>query len=698
MIERPPASPPAAAVAVRLLGEASLVAPGGERRRFESQSARLLLAYLAGRPGTPVARERLARLLWPEEAGERALHNLRQALYALRRGLANGGAAVLAAERRQVTYTPDPGCWLDWLAFEAAARRGRGGGPEAPAALEEAAALYRGPFLAGVAPPADDEMRDWLRNRRDLLRETALDVLDALVAHHAGRGEHAQALERARRRAELEPAEGGDRSQLVRLAVAAGETGAGRAAAPAPAAAAPRRVAGEAPGVLAPLLPLAGRDDLLAALVDAGAAAFAGPARATVVSGAPGSGRSRLVNTALAALLDGGRKARVLRAAAPPGAGLLPWAGLRELVASLPPGEQPPAAGGAEPTELPWAAAYTPRGDGDGNGAAAEALAALVRRLVRRHSLLDPVPLALVVDDADAWDAGSLEAVARVAGAVADLPVWLILVAGAEGAPSPLAGLPLPMGRLDLPPLAPRHLHEAAQGLLGGEEGARLGEWLSRAAASLPLAAVEAVRLLADRGGLVAEGLDWRLVHLDVEPPDGLATTVARRAASLPASARHLLPIAAAAGPRAEVALLTAAADEHPRVVEIALGVLIERGFLRRAPGPWKPHPGPRDPELWHGGARRGRVGIAHAEIGRRLLAALPPEEEAAVAAALAAAAAAQPPSLDSDAVLVATGCSAAGPLPPSVEAAAGRLASAASAAGDTWTAERVRRLVAAGG
>lgn len=697
MIERLPASPPAAAVAVRLLGEPSLVAPGGIRRRFESQSARLLLAYLADRPGTPAARERLARLLWPEESGERALHNLRQALYALRRALVDGGERALAAERRQVTFTPDPGCWLDWQAFEEAARRGRGGGPEAPAALAEAAALYRGPFLAGVAPPADEEMRDWLRKRRDLLRETALDVLDALVAHHAGRGEHAQALERARRRAELEPAEGGDRSQLVRLAVAAGETGAGRTAAPAPAAAL-RRVDGEAPRVLFPLLPLAGREDLLAALVDTGAAAFAGPARVTVVAGEPGSGRSRLVNTALAALLDGGRRARVLRASAPPGAGLLAWAGLRELVASLPPAEQPPASGEAEPPEPSWAVQGVARGGGDGVGGAAEALAALVRRLVRRHSLLDPVPLALVVDDADAWDAGSLEAVARAAGALADLPVWLIVVAGPEGAPLPLAGLSRAAERVDLPPLAPRHLHEAAQGLLGGEEGARLGEWLSRAAASLPLEAVEAVRLLADRGGLVAEGLDWRLVHLDVEPPDGLATTVARRAASLPASARHLLPIAAAAGPRVEVALLTAAADEHPRVVEIALGVLIERGFLRRAPGPWKPHPGPRDPELWHGGARRGRVGIAHAEIGRRLLAALSPEEHAGIAAALAAAAAAQPTSLESDAVLVATGRSAQEPLPPSVEAAAWRLESAASASGDAWTAERVRRLVATGG
>jgi hypothetical protein len=128
-------------------------------------------------------------------------------------------------------------------------------------------------------------------------------------------------------------------------------------------------------------------------------------------------------------------------------------------------------------------------------------------------------------------------------------------------------------------------------------------------------------------------------------------------------------------------------------VVEIALGVLIERGFLRRAPGPWKPHPGPRDPELWHGGARRGRVGLAHAEIGRRLLAALSPEEKATVAAALAAAAAAQPPSLESDAVLVAQ----TSRIPwrrGEVEAAAGRLVAAAAAAGDDWTTQRLRGLV----
>ena len=67
-------------VELRLFGTFEAIVDGETITRFEAATARGLLAYLAMRPGQPVSRELLARLLWGLDAGPTGLTNLRSSI------------------------------------------------------------------------------------------------------------------------------------------------------------------------------------------------------------------------------------------------------------------------------------------------------------------------------------------------------------------------------------------------------------------------------------------------------------------------------------------------------------------------------------------------------------------------------------------------------------------------------------------
>ena len=67
------------------LGACHVELDGKPLTRFGSAKTQGLLAYLALTAGQPHARAVLATLLWPEEPEAAASHNLRQAIYHLRR-------------------------------------------------------------------------------------------------------------------------------------------------------------------------------------------------------------------------------------------------------------------------------------------------------------------------------------------------------------------------------------------------------------------------------------------------------------------------------------------------------------------------------------------------------------------------------------------------------------------------------------
>ena len=146
---------------LRLLG--AFVATLDDRSpvAFEYDKVRALLAFLAVENQRPHRRDALCGLLWPEDDQPHARQSLSQALYSLRRSLANAGsdAEYLRANRVEMRLDPDADWQADVNAFQRLVAAGLDVGLDASdshrsaALLAQAVGHYGGPFLEGFILP-----------------------------------------------------------------------------------------------------------------------------------------------------------------------------------------------------------------------------------------------------------------------------------------------------------------------------------------------------------------------------------------------------------------------------------------------------------------------------------------------------------------------------------------------------------------
>lgn len=346
--------------ALRLTADGAEVLPG---RRKEL----VLLAYLARRAPAAVSRAELATLLWGERGEERARQSLRQALSTLRQ--AAGGALEVTAEGVRVRAGAVE---LDAAAFEAAVAAGR---------FAAALALWQGEFLATAEDAGGEVYRDWLDAERARLGRLARAALE----HWAGEAEQAgdwQAMvERGERWVAQFPDDPRAQECLVRALHLAGWTDEAKAwyaafserqrqAGEEPAAAEWRQLGlwVEQPRPPAPV-PRPGAAAPPAAASSARSVAFGELRRAwetvrsgapgvVLVSGAAGSGKTRLVEEFLRWLESTGEAALVLRAPAAEPSQAVPWRIARDLLAPL---RDAPGLGGAADGALAEVARLVPR-------------------------------------------------------------------------------------------------------------------------------------------------------------------------------------------------------------------------------------------------------------------------------------------------------------------------------------------------
>jgi predicted ATPase/DNA-binding SARP family transcriptional activator len=177
--------------------------------------AAALLAYLAVEADRPHPRSGLAGLLWPEQPEEQALRNLSQALVQLRQALADGEDPLLVT--RQTVQWRDGAAAVDVHAFLRLA------GSDAMADLEQAAALYRGEFLAGFGLPECEAFEDWLLLTRERLGHQALDVLQRLGEAYLAVGQLTEAVAASRRQLGLDPWREVAYRQLMRALAQSGD-------------------------------------------------------------------------------------------------------------------------------------------------------------------------------------------------------------------------------------------------------------------------------------------------------------------------------------------------------------------------------------------------------------------------------------------------------------------------------------------
>jgi DNA-binding SARP family transcriptional activator/TolB-like protein len=168
---------------LKLLGSVRLESPEGPVRGRAAHRRRLaVLALLAVPPGRSLTRERIIALLWPEASAEGGRRLLTEALYILRKEM--GDRVVLSAGEDLRLNPEEVAC--DATLFESTISRGD---------LEEAVALYGGPFLDGWYVEDAPDFERWTSEERDRLDRMYESAVEALAERCGAEGDWSRAVE-----------------------------------------------------------------------------------------------------------------------------------------------------------------------------------------------------------------------------------------------------------------------------------------------------------------------------------------------------------------------------------------------------------------------------------------------------------------------------------------------------------------------
>ncbi|MBF8289646.1 MAG: hypothetical protein HW391_614, partial [Chloroflexi bacterium] len=200
-------------LSIRLLGPLE-VAVAGRPIVVDTRKALAIVALVAAE-GRPFARDELATMFWPEADDEAARGALRRTLSALRTAV---GGTGLVIGRAQVALD-QAAASVDLSELEKLAASSR------PSDLEAAAALARGPFLAGFALRDSPAFDDWQAARAMRVERTVGDLLDRLAAARLDSGDPGGAVEAARRRVDLDPLDEPGQRRLMALLARSGDRG-----------------------------------------------------------------------------------------------------------------------------------------------------------------------------------------------------------------------------------------------------------------------------------------------------------------------------------------------------------------------------------------------------------------------------------------------------------------------------------------
>lgn len=202
---------------------------------FETDKGRALLAYLAveaAANGGAHSRSTLAALLWPDYPEESARTTLRHVLHCLRATIhdATEVEPLLLSTRQTlqlnpaVAYTLDVATFTTLLAHCATHTHAQLAHCQpCLQQLQQAVALYRGDFLAGLSVQDSGPFEEWRRLKQEQYHIQALDALFYLTHACTANGDYEQAAYYARRQLELEPWREEAHRQLMRALAYSGQ-------------------------------------------------------------------------------------------------------------------------------------------------------------------------------------------------------------------------------------------------------------------------------------------------------------------------------------------------------------------------------------------------------------------------------------------------------------------------------------------
>jgi DNA-binding SARP family transcriptional activator len=171
-------------------------------------------------------------LFWPDHPEELARTNLRHVLRQLRQTVPNldVSAALLMTTQRTIAINPAAGYTLDVVQFaELLAASARCNQPALEACEDciqryrQAAALYRGSFLAGLDLHDSELFDEWAVTQREQMHRQVLEVFFTLASYYERAQEYELARQFAWRQIELEPWREEAHRQLMRVLALSGQ-------------------------------------------------------------------------------------------------------------------------------------------------------------------------------------------------------------------------------------------------------------------------------------------------------------------------------------------------------------------------------------------------------------------------------------------------------------------------------------------
>ena len=169
-------------------GEEAIVA-------WDSLKSKAVFKYLLAHRGTPVKKDILMEVFWPEASPEAAPRNLHQAIYSLRQTLRGKQPEFQHIRFENDCYFLNPRLevWLDSEEFERHIQAAQS--LETADRLQEAIehytaaeSLYQGDFLD------EDLYEDWPKARRTHLQSTYLEIANRLTCYYLQMGMHPPAV------------------------------------------------------------------------------------------------------------------------------------------------------------------------------------------------------------------------------------------------------------------------------------------------------------------------------------------------------------------------------------------------------------------------------------------------------------------------------------------------------------------------
>lgn len=189
---------------------------------WSARKAMVLLAYLADQAGRYVSSDRLGEALWPdaEDGARQALQTTVSRVRKAFRSISAGLPDPIRHERAGYILTPDYDLRYDVRQFEAGCEQGmrmraEGRLAEGLDRLEQALALYRGPFLDGHSD-------DWVHLRQRALESTCYEGMEDLAAAREQQGRLEEAIRILRVVVERDPCREQSQAGLVRCLMRAG--------------------------------------------------------------------------------------------------------------------------------------------------------------------------------------------------------------------------------------------------------------------------------------------------------------------------------------------------------------------------------------------------------------------------------------------------------------------------------------------